>query len=538
MRPLTSHADLVFHNALIIDGSGTEPRKGSVAVGGGRILAVGDLAPGQATRTIDADGLVLCPGFIDIHTHSDVSIVIDPAGESKILQGVTTEVTGNCGLSPFPLAPDRLELHDDHLRRIGGDVPPLTWTDMNGYAAAVEANPPALNIAPLIGHGTVRTAVMGLDENEPSPDDIRAMQALIGRDLDQGAFGFTTGLTLAPSSYGDEVEVAALATEVARRDAIYATHARLAGGERGELGALEEALRTAEAARCRLEWSHAAINEPAKWGRANEMIAAIEDARARGVDATYDVYPYDASSSGMTQYLPAWVLDGGTETMRHRLADPAAFEQAERDLARGFFGGIPWYWDRMLICRADAPDQWCVGLTIEQAAQREQMTPEAFALKLCLAHGNGVDIVMFYRTEEDMVTFLSHPLAVVGSDGSAIPIDQQGQRPHPRAFGTFPRVFGRYVREQNLMPLAEAVRKMTGEVAQRMRIADRGLVREGMVADLALFDPATVSDHATFTDPGQAPSGIPYVVVNGVLAVDEGQQTAARSGQVLRRGTR
>ena len=527
--------DVLFRDATLVDGTGGPARTARIAVSGGRIVDVGDLVDVSAQRVIDAEGLVMSPGFIDIHTHSDVSVVLDAACESKILQGVTTEVTGNCSFSPFPLEPRRMELHEDHLHRIGDGCPPLPWTDLNGYAEAVAANPPALNVAPLVGHGTVRVAVMGVDQREATPEELQQMRVLVARELDQGAFGFSTGLTHVPSAYGDEAEVTELVKVVASRDALYATHSR--NSRDGEFGSVEEALRTALAAGVRLEYSHAAINHPDRWGRAAEVTALIDEARERGSDVGFDVYPYDASSSSLTQYLPPWVQDGGTEAMRHRLEDPDTLARAERELAAGWFGGIPWFWDRVLISRSGPGDEWCVGMHIEQAALQAGMTPAAFTLELCLKHGNAAGVVLFYRTEEDMGTFLAHPLSVVGSDGSAVPLDQGNRRPHPRGFGTYPRVLGRYVRERGLLTLPEAVRKMTGEVAERLQMVDRGVVRPGLVADLVVFDPATVADTATFTEPAQAPRGISYVMVNGEFAVDGGDQTPARAGRVLRRDT-
>ena len=526
-------ADILFRGGIVVDGAGAPALPADVAVADGSIVAVGDAAGIRATRIIDVDGLVLCPGFIDIHTHSDVSVVLDPAGESKVLQGVTTEVTGNCSFSPFPLAPERIDLHEDHLRRIGDGVPPLTWTDLDGYAQAVQADPPALNLAPLVGHGTVRVAVMGVAQRPPTPDELREMRRLIARELDQGAFGFSTGLTHVPSAYGDEAEVTDLVRVVASRHALYTTHAR--DNQGGGFGSVEEALRTAAAAGARLEYSHAAINHPDDWGRAAEVTALIDEARARGLDVGFDVYPYDASSSSLTQYLPPWVQEGGTEAMRRRLADPDTRARAERDLAAGWFGGIPWFWDRVMISRSGPGDAWCVGLDIERAAARVGRTPAAFTLDLCLEHGNDAGVVLFYRTEQDMTTFLSHPRSVVGSDGSAVPLDQGTQRPHPRGFGTYPRILGRYVREQELLSLPEAIHKMTGGVAERLRLDDRGRLHVGRAADLVAFDPATVIDNATFTDPAQAPTGVRYVMVNGRLAVDGGDQTIERAGRVLRR---
>jgi len=527
------HADLLFRGATVVDGTGAEPFVADVAVVGDRVVAVGPLPDVTAARVVDLAGQVLCPGFIDIHTHSDVSLLLDPAGESKVRQGVTTEVTGNCGFSAFPFARERLDLHADHLARIGDDPVPLTWHDLDGYAARLAADPPALNVAPLVGHGTVRVAVMGVDQRRPTAAELDRMRELVAAALDQGAFGLSTGLTHIPSGYGDTAEVRELVRVVASRDALYATHARATAGP--GFAEVEEAIETCVAAGARLQFSHAAINEPAKWGRASDVVDLFERAAAGGLDVWFDVYPYDASSSSLTQYLPPWTQAGGTEGMRRALADPAARERAERELAAGWMGGIPWFWDRVVISRSGPGREDVVGLSIEEAAARAGVAPAAFTLDLCLEHGNAVQVVLFYRTEADMTAFLAHHRSVVGSDGSAVPLDQGGLKPHPRGFGTFPRILGRYTRDQGLLTLAGAVRKMTGAVADRLRLTDRGTVRAGAYADLVAFDPATVRDTATFTEPAQPPVGISHVVVNGTVVVDGGVQTAARPGRVLRR---
>lgn len=526
--------DLLVQGGLVVDGTGAEPFRADVAVSGERIVAVGDLTGVGAARIVDARDRVVTPGFIDIHTHSDVSLLLDPAGQSKVLQGVTTEVTGNCGFSAFPLAAERIELHADHLARIGDDPVELTWHDLDGYAAALVANPPALNVAPLVGHGTVRVAVMGVDQRQATVAELEAMHGLVAESLDQGAFGLSTGLTHIPSAYGDAAEVRKLVAVVAGRDALYSTHCRAIPGP--GFPSVDEAIATCAETGARLQFSHAAINEPSKWGSAAEQTALFEQADAMDQDVWFDVYPYDASSSSLTQYLPPWVQAGGTAAMRAALADPRQRERAERELAAGWMSGIPWHWDRVVISRSGPGREDCVGLSIAEAAAAAGVEPAAFTLDLCLEHGNSVQVVLFYRTEADMLTFLAHPLSVVGSDGSAVPLDQGGLKPHPRGFGTFPRILGRYVREQGVLTLAQAVRKMTGAVAERLQLTDRGLVRNGLVADLVVLDPLTVADRATFTEPAQAPAGIDYVVVNGTVAVDGGVQTTARPGRVLRRG--
>ena len=403
-------ADILLRGGTVVDGTGEPGYAADVAIADGRIVAIGDLSPSEAHRVIDVTGLVVAPGFIDIHTHSDLTVIVDPRCESKVRQGVTTDVTGNCGSSPFPLAPERIELHRNHLQEIDESV--LGWTDLAGYSQVIERRPISFNVAPLVGHGTLRTAGMGHDRRAPTPQELATMKQLLVEQLTQGAFGFSTGLTLVPGAYADEEELVELVSVVAEHDALYATHTR--GNGKGEFSGVELAVRTATRAGARLQFSHAAINTPDLWGRAADVTDILEGARANGLDVMFDVYPYDASSSGMTQFLPTWVLEGGTEAMRARLSDPAVYRRALDELRSGFWG-IPWFWDRVVLSRVPDPDAHLVGSSIQQAAARTGADPAEWALQLCLDHGNSARVVLFYRTEEDMMTFLAHPLSMVGS---------------------------------------------------------------------------------------------------------------------------
>jgi N-acyl-D-amino-acid deacylase len=525
---------LILRGGLVVDGTGAPGRDADVAIADGKIIAIGELLERDGANVLDVTGLVVAPGFIDIHTHSDVSAVRDPASESKVRQGVTTDVIGNCGFSTFPITRARIDTHLDLMagRGFGEDGLELTWTDVDGYAEVVASRPSAINLAPLVGHNTLRTAAMGLEQRPPTDAELETMKRLLAEQLEQGAFGFSTGLTLVPGVYAAEDEIVDLIKVVAGRDALYATHTRGDGGR--DFGGVELAIRTATAAGARLQFSHAAINHPDHWGRAADVTAIIDEARSDGLDVTFDVYPYDASSSGMTQYLPTWVQEGGTDAMRTRLEDQATYDRALAELRSGFWG-IQWFWDRVRIAAVDEPDSWSVGMTIEEAAASVDAEPAEWALQLCLDHGNAAKVVLFYRTEEDMKTFLAHPLSMVGSDGLAIPFDLRGDQPHPRSFGTYPRVLGRYVREQGVLTLPEAIRKSTRAVADRLQLTDRGLICEGLVADVVVFDPETIIDRATFENPAAPPLGIHHVLVNGEFVVKDNKQTDARPGQVLRR---
>lgn len=527
--------DVLVSNALIVDGSGAAPRPGHVGVTGGRIAWIGDDATvgseaPTAARTIDVRGTVLCPGFIDIHTHSDLTLLVDGTGESKLRQGVTTEVVGNCSFSAFPIEPTRLDLHADHLARATAPLRPW-WTDFDGYAGALEADGIALNVAALAGHGTLRVAAMGVDARPPSTAELSRMRGDLDESLAQGAFGMSTGLTHVPSAYGDFDEVVALAEVLARHGALYATHARAVGSD--ERDAVAEAIELGRATGVTVEFSHLAINRPERWGTGNELLGMFEQARADGIDIVFDVYPYDASSSSLTQYLPPWVQEGGTAEMRRRLADAGERSRALADMTGGWFNGIPWLWDRFVV--SSTPDGALVGQTLGEAATAHGLPPDELTLRLCEEYGNQIQVVLFYRTEEDVSSFLRHPLAVVGSDGNAIPLAQQSAKPHPRSFGTFPRVLGRYVRDRNVLDLPEAIRKMTSEPARRLGIHGRGSIEVGNAADLVVFDPVAVADEATFEQPAHAPRGIIHVMVNGTFAVEDGDLTGHRPGAVLRR---
>lgn len=525
-------AELLFLGATVVDGTGGETYAADVAVGGGQIAAIGDLKGTQSRRVIDAAGKVLCPGFIDICSHSDLSLLRCPDAESKVRQGVTTDVTGNCGFSAFPFSREKHAHHAEHLMTIEETALGLVrWEDLEGYADAVSRLPPAINVIPIVGHGAVRIAAMGADARRPTDAELSRMRALVRESLEQGAFGFSTGLSYVPSSYADETEVRALVEVVAEAGALWAAHPRSTGSVFRVIG---EAIATASSVGARIQ-THAGINEPDNWGRAGDFVAMFETAEKQGLDVGFDVYPYEASATPLTQCLPPWVQAGGIDAMRTRLRDPALRARAESELSKGFMGAMPWIWDRVLISRTGPMYQSYVGMTIEAAAKAADKPPLTLVMDLCIEGGNSAYAILFYRNEADMVAFLTHRLALVGSDGNATSIDDADTKSHPRSYGTFPRVLGRYVRERQALSLAEAVHKMTGLPAKRLGVKDRGIVRRGLAADLVIFDPGEVIDTATFAKPASAPKGVSHVMVNGVLVIDDGKMTTARPGRVLRR---
>ena len=523
-------------SGLTYDGRGNIPEQLNIGIKDGLIAYVGKEAI-EADRKIDATGLAVAPGFIDVHTHSDVSLYLDGRGQSKVFQGVTTEVTGNCSFSPFPINPSYKEQHADFLAGVGDDRIEIPWVDVDGYRLILEKQGIAINIAPLVGHGTLRIAAMGLKEGDASESELETMQSLLEEMLIQGAFGMSTGLTYVPSRYGTFAELEALCRTLQSQDRIYTSHARDYDilGDDPFLGPLKEQMALARKTSVRIQHSHAAINSPSLWGSAKKWTDFFQKGISEGLDAAFDVYPYDASSSALTQYLPAWVQEGGVAAMAERLADKEVMARAAKELLEGWSAQkIPWLWDRFVFARTDGLLGVVPGDSIEVSAKKLNMAPELLVLELCKLGGNGVMVVLFYRTEEDMRTFANSDYSMICSDGSAFPFDQKGRLPHPRSFGASVRALGRLCRELGDMPLERAIFKMTGKAAQHFKIHDRGTIEVGKAADIVIFDPATVKDMATFIDPAQPPLGIACVIVNGEIVIEDGQQNKVLPGKVLR----
>lgn len=529
--------DLVIHGGTVVDGSGGAPVPADVAISGNRIVAVGQFAGATATRTIDATGQVVTPGFIDIHTHSDLTLCADARGLSKLLQGVTTDVIGNCGMTPYPVSadPNRARVLRESLFAIADEMP-WGWDSLHGYRETLEAQGIAINLAPLVGHSAIRGAVMGFDEGRATSADLEAMGRLLLTVLDDGAFGLSTGLTLPPSAYGDTDEVVALGRYLGERPGrLYCTHTRgdTAAGPTG----MREAFEIGRRAQVPVQLAHMAVNDPRRWGSADEVMSELDAVVASGLDVTCDVYPYAASSSGFSQCLPWWAQSGGRLATVARLRDPAQRARIREDMeTHGLLAGWPWHWDRLLICRVLNPDwQHVEGMTFAELADTRGVAPIDAALDLMADDEGRVQIIFFYRTEEDMRVFLTHPRVMVGSDGSALTAGGPtgGGRPHPRNYGAAARVLGRYVREHRVLTLEDAVYRMTGQVATRLGLRDRGWIRPGLVADIAIIDMESIIDHATFTDPHRYATGVSHVLVNGSIAVDGGVPTGAMAGRVL-----
>jgi N-acyl-D-amino-acid deacylase len=482
-------ADLTFRNVTIIDGSGAPGYAADVEVREGRITSIG--AAGGARREVDGTGLTLAPGFIDTHSHDDGAFVRYPGMEFKLAQGVTTDISGNCGFSAAPNEPGRQLMPGDI---VGGRA---DWTDLESYFAAVMARAPAINNVMLVGHNRVRALVMGMEKRLPSSAELSEMRGHVAKAMEQGACGFSTGLIYEPGRYSDTDEVAALAEECRPYQGIYATHMRNEGDKL--LEAVEESIAIARRAGIGLHISHHKSAGKRNWGRVGDSLALVDRENEAGADITLDAYPYTAGSGPMWQYvnLEHIDLEWAVNVMIAGCPDQRNFE------------------GKMMPEIAEE-----MGWSLEEAVREVLTSPR----------GKEVICIHFIIDEADIETNLRHPKMMIGSDG--IP-DLTG-RPHPRLFGTMPRVLGKYVRERGVLPLEEAVRRMTSLSAERFGMVNRGLVKEGYWADLVLFDPATVIDRATYQEPKQEPEGVKMVVVNGEVAYEDGVHTGIGAGRMLR----
>ncbi len=513
---------------MLLDGLGVPARRADVRIGGDRIVEVAPhLEPERGEEVVDAADRYVTPGFVDLHTHSDVSLWLHAPGTSKLAQGVTTEVTGNCGFSAFPLAPATRAAALAHLAGIGDDAVDPPWTDLDSYAAALTERGLGVNIAPLVGHGALRIAAGCAG---PGLADAAALVHALEQALDQGAYGVSTGLTYVPSSYADTAELELLCRTAARYDALYATH-----GRPDIMAGISEIATVGERTGARLQYSHVALNRPEQWGSAPEVVAVLEQARERGVDIACDVYPYDASSSTLTQYLPASLSRLVGLDLLALSRDPAARAPGIAEIATGWYDGTPWLWDRVRLARTDGLLGLTAGLTLAEAADRLGVSPAEVTLDLCAQGGHRPQVVLHYRVEADVLVFLAYPWSAIGSDGSAVPLDLPGRQLHPRFFGASVRVLARYVRELGLLSWPEAIRKLTSLPADRCGLSDRGRVAPGRYADLVVLDPVTVGDTATFDDPHRLAVGVDRVIVNGRTAWADGR-CQELPGRVMRRG--
>jgi N-acyl-D-amino-acid deacylase len=527
--------DLLIRRATIIDGTGACEFAGDAAIAGGRFVAVGPRIEGEAVRTLDADGLALAPGFIDIHCHSDRYHLEHPDGEIKLRQGVTLEVVGNCGASLAPLTAERAREAVDHA--VGGPgrfKGAVDWRGYGQYAAKVAAGRPIVNAMGLVGHGTLRIAAMGFAARPATPAESAHMERLLDEAMAEGAAGMSSGLYYAPGLFASTDEVVALARVVARRGGYYATHLR--NEAEGLLESLDEAIHIGRAAGVPVHVSHLKAAGWRNWHLAEAAVARIEAARAAGLDVTVDVYPYHFSSTSLLAVVPPWALDGGIPALLPRLADPATRARIVGHMKDGLPGWENIYhnagWEKIIVSACATPEgRRREGRSVADIARDAGQDPFECALDIIAGEGGAVSIIAGSMNEENVARFIALPYAMIGSDGAP----NEG-KPHPRVYGTFPRVVRRFVRELKTLRLAEAVHKMTGMTAARLGLGARGRIAVGAAADAVLFDPQRFADTATFDDPRRDPVGVRAVLVAGRLVLDGDAATGERPGAFIRAG--
>jgi N-acyl-D-amino-acid deacylase len=503
--------DIVIRNARVVDGGGNPWYAGDVGLRGGRVAAVGPLCGAGAAgpcpaarRTIDARGLVVAPGFIDVHTHVEGSIRRRPTADNLLFDGVTSIITGNCGGSE---------------------------TDLEKFFAELRGKL-SINLGTLIGHNAVRRDVMGTEQRDPTPEEQARMEALVERAMQQGAVGFSTGLIYIPGTYSKTPEVVALARAAAKHNGVYASHIRSEGDKLFE--AIAEAVDIGRQAGMPVEISHFKVSNKNFWGQSVRSISMVEQARAEGLDVTVDQYPYTASSTNLGTLLPSWALAGGQQKITERLTDPATRKKIAtemRDTIMKRNGRKRLDYAFVASCRWDPSLEGKSLSQINREKGRKARLVQEIQTVLDMMEKGGASMVYHSMDEGDVQRILRFPYSMVASDGGVV---EPGQGvPHPRSYGTNARVLGRYVRQRGVIRLEEAIRKMTSLPAQRFRLADRGLLRPGMWADIVIFDPATVNDVATFEKPHANSVGFAYVLVNGELVIEDGKHTGARPGRIL-----
>lgn len=525
--------DLLIRNGMVVDGSGALPRPGCVGVKDGIIVHVGEGEP-EARERVDAGRQVIAPGFIDGHTHSDVMIFDSPLSDSKIRQGVTTEVVGNCGLAPAPLVSRRADDLARYVESVVGSTRrPWSWTTVGDYIKELSASRHAVNVATYVAHGSLRIAAMGFGNRPATPTEMSEMKSLLEEGLSAGAIGLSIGLLYAPGSYTSKEEIAELCSVLPRHGGLLAAHVR--GEGNSLLESLREAIWIAERAGVPLEVSHLKAAGKRNWGKVGEAIDLIEAARGRSLDVACDVYPYDAGSTMLTTILPPWALEGGIgatlerisrDEVRARLREELRVEQRDWDNLVASTG-----WQSVIVSSAlTEAGKACIGKSILDLSEAQGVDPVDRMIDLLLAEQGRVSIVYYHMSQDDVDRVVAYGHSIVVSDS----LGCVGGTPHPRACGTFPRLFARYVREKHLLSIEEAVRKVTSAPARRFRLGKRGLLAPGCRADIVVFDPPTIRDGATYLEPTLAPDGISHVWVNGTLVMSNGRHSGALPGAFIR----
>jgi N-acyl-D-amino-acid deacylase len=523
--------DILIKNGQVIDGSKAPGFRADVAIQGDGIARIGKLDGVDSVRVVDATGKIVAPGFIDIHSHGDMTLPACPTADSSVFQGVTTAVIGQCGLSPAPLFPQTRSEVITSLEPRKMPIPWEKWSNFKGYLDFLKDLGLSINILHLVGQGTIRAGIMRFISGRATPAQMESMRIETTRAIDAGAIGLSTGLVYPPGSYAPTEELIELTQAVGQRRGFYFSHIR--GEDQVLLEAVAEAISIGHATGAAVQISHLKAGWPSNWAKQTRVMEMIDQARSGGLDVSADVYPYLAGATSLKSALPQWAQEGGKESVLKRLSEPGIRKKIIEAMGKeGFCRDGSW--DRVRISRA-ANRQDYAGRFVAELAAEARRKPEEWVLDALLETELDIGMITFMISEDNLEIALKHPAVMIGSDSFIISTQgplAQGV-PHPRTFGTFPRVIAGYVRQKKILSLEEAIHKMTGLSAHKLRLADRGLIKEGYKADLVVFDPETIRDQATYENPFQYPAGIDHVFCNGVAVLKDEKHTGMRPGQII-----
>ncbi|USK36505.1 D-aminoacylase (plasmid) [Bacillus sp. F19] len=523
--------DFIIRGGKIYDGTENPWTKLDLGIKDGIISKIGDLSQEQAEAEIDANGLAVSPGFIDTHVHSDLLCTKPDIHHIKVLQGVTTELFGQDGISVAPVSEQTKPLWQKQLKGLNGDIGDWPWNTIDEYLKFLENSNIAGNATYLVPHGAVRTLVMGFDGRKATQEEMKQMQFLVEEGMIQGAVGVSSGLVYPPNVFSNKEELIALCKGAAKYDGCFVVHIRNESNH--SLEALDEVIDVARQSGVRLHVSHFKVAGKINRDKFEIALEKMDAGRREGIEITFDQYPYTAGSTVFHAILPPWMHSGGTSELLKKLEEPVNREKIKEEF-KSNENYENWVltcgWENITLTSVSTEqNRWVEGKNLIEIAKRRGVDPSDAALDLLLEENAGITMVVHWGDEEDVIHGMRHPLQIVGSDGIF------GGKPHPRLYGTYPRVLGRYVREKNALSLEQAIRKMTGAPAQLLRLKDRGLIREGYAADIVIFNPKTIADQSTYESPLEEPTGISYVLVNGKLTVKEGKYIGTTAGKVLRR---
>lgn len=523
----------LIKNGLIVDGTGNPGYKGDLLLNGGVIEKIAPSLEEAGAEIIDASGLVVAPGFIDTHSHSDLQILVEPEVAPKVMQGITTEVLGQDGISMAPLPVEYISPWRKNLAGLDGDTDKIDWTFRNteNYLKMIDDVKPGLNECYLVPHGNIRMEAMGLENRLPNEEELERMRQITRREMEAGAVGLSTGLIYMPCAYSESAEIIEMCKVVAEYDGIFVIHQRSEADT--ILDSMEEVIRIGRESGVKIHYSHFKVCGKKNWDKVDKVMDLLEAAQKEGIRVSFDQYPYVAGSTMLGVILPPWVHDGGTDKVLERLADPRLRKKMIQDIEQGIpgwdnfveFAGL----DQIFVTSVKTEkNRDAVGLSLTKLGELRGKDPYEATFDLLYEEENAVGMVDFYGTEEHVIRIMKRPEMNACTDGLL------GGKPHPRVYGAFPRILGKYVREEKALTLEEAVYKMTKKPAVTFNMTGRGELKEGCAADICIFNPDTVIDKGTFIDPIQYPEGIEYVIIGGELAVEKGKHTGKRNGVVLR----